>query len=292
MSDFLKGTGVALATPFNVDGTIDYQGVTALVDHCIEGGVEYLVVLGTTAESVTLSKEEKKKLTAHIIEVNNQRLPIVLGIGGNNTNAIISEIKEADLTGVDAILSVVPMYNKPTQKGIYQHYKEINDNTSLPILLYNVPSRTGTNMSAETTLQLAQLEHIVGIKEATSDFSQVLKIIKDKPKDFLVISGDDVLALPLVAAGGNGVISVIGQGFPKEFSEMIRLGLAGDTQNAFDILYGLLPVIDYAFEEGNPAGIKNILKAKNVCDDSVRLPLVSVSDSLSNKIKNFVKNYS
>ncbi|MFD2561771.1 4-hydroxy-tetrahydrodipicolinate synthase [Aquimarina rubra] len=290
MSAFLRGTGVALATPFNSDGSIDFEGVRSLVEFCISGGVEYLVVLGTTAESVTLSKEEKKKLAAHIAQVNNKRLPLVIGIGGNNTAAIIQEMKDTDVSDFDAILSVVPMYNRPTQEGIYQHYKTINDNASLPVLLYNVPSRTGTNMTAETTLRLAQLDKIVGIKEATGDFTQVLKILKSKPKDFLVISGDDALALPLVTAGGDGVISVVGQGFPKEFSEMIRLGLAGENKKSFDILYKLLPVLDYAFAEGNPAGIKNVLKQKNICNDHVRLPLVSVSQDLANKIEEFVKN--
>ncbi|WP_378172928.1 4-hydroxy-tetrahydrodipicolinate synthase [Aquimarina sp. SS2-1] len=290
MNAFLRGTGVALATPFNNDGSIDFEGVKSLVEFCIHGGVEYLVVLGTTAESVTLSKKEKKELVDHIVKVNNKRLPLVIGIGGNNTAAIIQEMKETDVSDFDAILSVVPMYNKPTQEGIYQHYKAINDNAPLPVLLYNVPSRTGVNMIAETTLRLAQLDKIIGIKEATGDFTQVLKIIKNKPKDFLVISGDDALALSLVTAGGDGVISVVGQGFPKEFSEMIRLGLAGENKKSFDILYRLLPVLDYAFEEGNPAGIKNILKHKNICGDHLRLPLVSASENLDAKIKEFVKN--
>lgn len=290
MSAFLKGTGVALATPFNNDGSIDYNGVESLVEYCINGGVEYLVVLGTTAESVTLSKEEKKELAQHIVKINNKRLPLVIGIGGNNTAAILQELKDTDTSDFDAILSVVPMYNKPTQEGIYQHYKMINDQSPLPVLLYNVPSRTGTNMTAETTLRLSKLDKIVGIKEATGDFTQVLRILKDKPKDFLVISGDDALALPLVAAGGDGVISVIGQGFPEEFSKMIRLGLSRNTKEAFDILYKLLPILDYAFEEGNPAGIKNILKKKGVCDDYLRLPLVPVSSDLAGKIEEFVKS--
>ncbi|WP_062060518.1 4-hydroxy-tetrahydrodipicolinate synthase [Aquimarina longa] len=291
MSEFLKGTGVALVTPFDKDGVIDYDGVTALVNFCIEGNIDYLVVLGTTAESVTLSKEEKKNLVAHIVKVNDKRLPIVIGIGGNNTAAVIEEIKEVNSSDFDAILSVVPMYNKPCQRGIYEHYKSINDNTELPIILYNVPSRTAINMTAETTLRLAQLDKIIGIKEAVGDFSQILKIIKDKPADFLMISGDDSLALPAVAAGGDGVISVIGQGFPVAFSEMIRLGLLGETKKAFDILYKLLPVIGYAFEEGNPAGIKNILKQKGVCEDAIRLPLVPISSDLETKIRGFVENY-
>ncbi|MHA7058981.1 4-hydroxy-tetrahydrodipicolinate synthase [Aquimarina sp. M1] len=289
MNAFLRGTGVALATPFNSNGSIDFEGLESLVEFCISGGVEYLVVLGTTAESVTLSKEEKKGLISHIVKVNNKRLPLVIGIGGNNTAAIVQEMKDTDVSDFDVILSVVPMYNRPTQEGIYQHYKEINDHAPLPILLYNVPSRTGTNMTAETTLRLAQLDRIVGVKEATGDFTQVLKILKNKPNDFFVISGDDALALPLVTAGGDGVISVVGQGFPKEFSEMIRLGLAGENKKSFNILYKLLPVLEYAFEEGNPAGIKNILKQKDICDDYVRLPLISVSQDLAAKIKDFIR---
>jgi len=291
MSSFLRGTGVALATPFNKDGSIDFEGVTSLVEFCIKGGVEYLVLLGTTAESVTLSKEEKKVLVDHIIEVNKGRLPLVIGIGGNNTSTIISEIKETDLSYFDAILSVVPMYNRPTQDGIYEHYKAINKMVPIPILLYNVPSRTGVNMTADTTLRLAQLENIIGIKEAVGDFTQVLKIIKDKPDDFLVISGDDALALPTVVAGGDGVISVVGQGFPREFSKLIRLGLESETQKAFSMLYKLLPVLDLAFEEGNPAGIKNILKQQGICEDHLRLPLVPVSKKLENKIKDFIEAF-
>ncbi|WP_103071465.1 4-hydroxy-tetrahydrodipicolinate synthase [Aquimarina sediminis] len=290
MSDFLRGTGVALVTPFNKDGSIDYKGVTSLVDFCIKGGVEYLVVLGTTAESATITKEEKKSLIAHIIEVNDKRLPLVIGVGGNDTAAIIDEIKEVSSLDFAAILSVVPMYNRPSQEGIFQHYKSINDITPLPVLLYNVPSRTATNMTAETTLRLAKLDNIIGIKEAVGDFTQVLRIIKDRPEGFLVISGDDALALPAVAAGGDGVISVIGQGFPEEFSEMIRLGLSGQTKKAFDTFYKLLPVLDYAFEEGNPAGIKNILKVKGVCEDNLRLPLIPVSQDLAKRIEEFVQN--
>jgi len=290
MSAFLRGTGVALATPFNSDGSIDFDGVGSLVEFCIDGGVEYLVVLGTTAESATLSKKEKKSLVEYIIKINNKRLPLVIGVGGNNTGAILQEMKEMDVSSFDAILSVVPMYNRPSQEGIFQHYKAINDEAPLPVLLYNVPSRTGVNMTADTTLRLSELDKIVGIKEATGDLTQVLKILKDKPKDFLVISGDDALALPAVAAGGDGVISVVGQGFPKEFSEMIRLGLSGETKKAFAILYKMLPVLEYAFEEGNPAGIKNVLKVKGICEDHLRLPLIPVSNKLADKIEEFVKN--
>ncbi|GAA3517559.1 4-hydroxy-tetrahydrodipicolinate synthase [Aquimarina addita] len=290
MSGFLRGTGVALATPFNDDGSIDYKGLTSLVEFCVQGKVEYLVVLGTTAESVTLTKKEKKEVVAHIVKINNKRLPLVIGIGGNNTSAILDEIKDTDVSDFAAILSVVPMYNKPSQEGIFQHYKVINDHSPLPVLLYNVPSRTGVNMTAETTLRLAELDKIVGVKEATGDFTQVLQILKDRPKDFLVISGDDALALPAVVAGGDGVISVVGQGFPIEFSEMIRLGLSRQVDQAYEILYSLLPVLEYAFAEGNPAGIKSILKSKSICNDTVRLPLVSVSDELQQKIQAYIQS--
>ncbi|KAA1247069.1 4-hydroxy-tetrahydrodipicolinate synthase [Aquimarina sp. RZ0] len=290
MSGFLRGTGVALATPFNKDGAIDFEGVTSLMEFCVNGKVEYLVVLGTTAESVTLTREEKKQLIAHIVKTNNKRLPLVIGVGGNNTAAVIEEIKEVDVSEFDAILSVTPMYNRPSQEGVYQHYKAINNEAPLPVLLYNVPSRTATNMTAETTLRLAQLDNIIGIKEATGDFTQVLKILKDRPKDFLVISGDDALALPAVVAGGDGVISVVGQGFPTEFSEMIRLGLAGEQKKAYEILFKLLPILEYAFEEGNPAGIKSVLKAKGICNDMLRLPLIRVSSGLEEKIKRFIQN--
>lgn len=291
MSGFLRGTGVALVTPFMQNGEVDYDGLSNVVESCIDGNIDYLVVLGTTAESVTLSKEEKKKILAHVVKVNNQRLPLVVGVGGNNTQAIIEEIRSTDLSEFSGILSVVPMYNKPTQEGIYQHYKMINNATPKPVLLYNVPSRTGVNMTAETTLRLAELDNIIGIKEAVGDFSQVLNIIKNRPPGFLVISGDDTLALSAVAAGGDGVISVIGQGFPEEFSEMITLGLNGETQKAFSVLYGLMSVIDYIFEEGNPAGIKSVLSTKGICEDHVRLPLVKASKSLSLKIKDFIEGY-
>ncbi len=290
MSSFLQGTGVALVTPFNKEGAVDYEGLTALITNCIEGDVAYIVVLGTTAESVTLSKEEKHKVAAHIVAVVDKRLPLVIGVGGNNTASIIEELQTINTSDYAAVLSVVPMYNKPTQEGIYQHYKMLNDQSPLPILLYNVPSRTGVNMQASTTIRLAALDNVIGIKEATSDFSQILTLLKETPDDFLVISGDDELALSTVLAGGDGVISVVGQGFPEAFSKMINLGLAGQSRVAFDILYDLLPAIGYAFEEGNPAGIKSILAEQGVCEPVVRLPLVAASKELTQKIKTFVAN--
>ena len=253
--------------------------------------MEYLVVLGTTGESVTLSKPEKKQVIDHIVKVNAKRLPLVLGVGGNNTAEVVKEASEVDTDNFAAILSVVPMYNKPSQEGIFQHYTAIANASKLPVLIYNVPGRTGVNMTAQTTLRLANHENIIGIKEATGDITQVLRILKDAPKDFLVISGDDMLALPLVTAGGDGVITVVGQGFPKDFSEMIRLGAQGKNKEAYDIHYKLIPVTEYAFDEGNPVGIKAILESQGICKSSVRYPLVEATSDLKSKIKTFVSEY-
>ncbi len=291
MSNFLVGTGVALVTPFTTNGAIDFDGLTNLVNYCIDGDVEYLVVLGTTGESVTLSKPEKKQVIDHIIKVNDNRLPLVLGVGGNNTAEVAKEASEVNTKAFKAILSVVPMYNKPSQEGVFQHYTTVANSASLPVLIYNVPGRTGINMTAATTLRLASHENIIGVKEATGDITQVLRILKDAPKDFLVISGDDMLALPLVTAGGHGVITVVGQGFPKDFSDMIRLGAQGNNKEAYDKHYKLVEVTEYAFDEGNPVGIKAILKAQNVCGSTVRLPLVNATDELQQKIDTFIKVY-
>ena len=291
MSNFLVGTGVALVTPFLNDGSVDFEGLTNLVNYCIDGNVEYLVVLGTTGESVTLSKPEKKQVIDHILKINDKRLPVVLGVGGNNTAEVVKEASEVDTDNFAAILSVVPMYNKPSQEGIFQRYTAIANASKLPVLIYNVPGRTGVNMTAQTTLRLANHENIIGIKEATGDITQVLRILKDAPEDFLVISGDDMLALPLVTAGGDGVITVVGQGFPQDFSEMIRFGAQGKNKEAYDIHYKLIPVTEYAFDEGNPVGIKAILEAQGICKSSVRYPLVEATSDLKSKIKNFVSEY-
>jgi len=287
MNHFLIGTGVALVTPFTTSGAIDFDGLTTLVNHNIEGGVEYLVVLGTTGESVTLTASEKKLVIDHIVKINAKRVPLVLGIGGNNTAEIADQASKVNTEDFQAILSVVPMYNKPSQEGIFKHYKAIAQNATLPVLIYNVPGRTGVNMTAETTLRLAELENIIGIKEATGDITQVLKILKGAPENFLVISGDDMLALPLVTAGGHGVITVVGQAYPKQFSEMIRLGLKSENKKAYDIHYSLVDITEYAFDEGNPVGIKAILSSLDVCGATVRLPLVEASEDLKQKIANF-----
>ena len=286
-----RGTGVALITPFNKDLSIDFDGLTRLIEHNIAQGTDYLVALGTTAESATLSFEEKKQVKQHVVSVNNGRLPLVLGLGGNNTAAIITELKtEGVLDGFDAILSVSPYYNRPTQEGIYAHYKAISEASPLPIIMYNVPSRTGSNMEAGTTLRLAKdFENIIAIKEAAGDMTQALRLLKDRPEGFLVISGDDMLALPMVSAGGDGVISVIGQGLVTSFSSMIRNGLEGAFAKAYQAHYQIMPSIDLIFEEGNPAGIKSLLTQINICQDHVRLPLVKASEDLKQRIEVYLK---
>lgn len=290
-SKFL-GTGVALVTPFKSDLSVDYDALKNIVEFNIENGVEYLVISGTTAESVTITKQEKEDITAAIIETNKGRVPLVLGIGGSNTAAIIEEIKSTDLSAIDAILSVSPYYTKPTQEGVYQHFKAISEACPIDILLYNVPGRTAKNIEPDTIIGLANdFDNIIGVKEAGNSTYQYLQLLKNKPEDFLVISGDDDLALGVTLAGGSGVISVIGQAFPKEFSEMIRLGLKGDAKSAYKFHYRLMDVIDYIFEENNPAGIKAVFEALNLCSSSVRLPLVPASDTLKTKISAFVKDF-
>jgi len=288
----LIGTGVALITPFNEDFSIDVKGLKNVVNYTIKNGVDYLVVLGTTAESVTLSKEEKTQVIDIIVETNKGRLPLVLGIGGNNTAAVVNEIKTTNLDDFTAILSVSPYYNKPSQEGIFQHFSAIAASTSKPIILYNVPSRTASNIQPETVFRLVKrYKNIVGIKEAAGDIVQAMKLINGTSAEFLVISGDDMLALPMVLAGGLGVISVIGGGYPKEFSKMIRLGLNHKNSEAYSIHYNLVNIIDYIFEEGNPAGIKALYTKKGLCGNLVRLPLVAVSDQLQHKIDLFVDEF-
>ncbi len=287
----LIGTGVALVTPFKKDFSVDIEALQRIVNFSIDGGVEYLVVMGTTAENATLTSEEKELVIKTVIDVNKGRLPLVLGVGGNNTMQIVEELKTRDFAPFEAILSVSPYYNKPTQEGIYQHFKAIAEASPVPVILYNVPGRTSSNMLPATVVRLANdFENVVAIKEAAGDMAQAMQIIKNAPKDFLVISGDDMLALPIVLAGGAGVISVIGQGFPKEFSEMIRLGLNKKAADAFKTHYFLSDSIDMIFEQGNPAGIKQIFQALGIADNTVRLPLVSVDDSLAERLNEFVKN--
>jgi 4-hydroxy-tetrahydrodipicolinate synthase len=286
----LIGTGVALVTPFKSDFSIDTAALTRIVNYVIDGGVEYLVVLGTTAENATLSAPEKEEVIATVIQANNGRLPLVLGVGGNNTMEVVAELQNRDLSAFAAILSVSPYYVKPTQEGIYQHFKAVAEASPLPVILYNVPGRTSSNMLPATVVRLANdFKNVVAIKEASGDLVQGLQLLKNKPKDFLVISGDDMTALSLVLAGGSGVISVIGQGFPASFSEMIRLGLNRKVDQAFQIQYALSDCIDLIFEQGNPAGIKHVFQSLGIAGNTVRLPLVAVDDSLTKRIDLFVQ---
>ena len=287
----LIGTGVALVTPFKKDFSIDIEALQRIVNFSIDGGVEYLVVMGTTAENATLTQSEKELVIKTVIDTNKGRLPLVLGVGGNNTLQIVEELKTRDFSAFEAILSVSPYYNKPTQEGIYQHFKAIAEASPIPVILYNVPGRTASNMLPSTVIRLANdFANVVAIKEAAGDMAQALQLLKNAPKDFLVISGDDMIALPIVLAGGAGVISVIGQGFPKEFSEMIRLGLNRKVNEAFKTQYFLSDCIDMIFEQGNPAGIKQVFQALGIADNTVRLPLVTVDDSLAERLNKFVKN--
>jgi 4-hydroxy-tetrahydrodipicolinate synthase len=286
----LIGTGVALVTPFKNDFSIDIDALRRIINFSIDGGVEYLVVMGTTAENAVLSTEEKELVIATVIEVNAGRLPLVLGVGGNNTLQVVEELRTRDFTAFAAILSVSPYYNKPSQEGIYQHFKAIAEASPIPVILYNVPGRTASNMLPSTVIRLANdFANVVAIKEAAGDLVQAMQLIKNKPKDFLVISGDDMIALPIVLAGGAGVISVIGQGFPKEFSEMIRLGLNKKADDAFKLHYMLSDSIDMIFEQGNPAGIKEVFALLGISENVVRLPLVTVNEDLSNRLLSFVK---
>ena len=285
-----SGTGIAIVTPFLADGGVDFQGLEKLLNHIIEGGVDYVVVLGTTGESVVLSSDEKIAVTNFVKEVVDGRKPLVLGIGGNSTYAVTDSFKTTYLSGYDAILSVSPYYNKPTQEGVYQHYKALSATSPLPIILYNVPGRTSSNITAETTLRLANdFDNIIAVKEASGDMGQIMKIIKNRPEGFLVISGDDGLTLPMIHMGADGVISVIGQAYPKEFSEMISLGLRGAVNEGNRLHYQLYDLLDPLYCDGNPAGIKAALKIMGICGDTVRLPLVNVSDETYRKLEQLIK---
>ncbi|MDT0539981.1 4-hydroxy-tetrahydrodipicolinate synthase [Croceitalea sp. P059] len=291
--DSFIGTGVALVTPFDSSGNVDVSSLTNLVEYQIANGIDYLVVLGTTAEAATLSTKEKNLVMKTVSLVNAGRLPLVVGHGGNNTHDLVQQFKEIDFLDYEAVLSVSPAYSKPTQEGIYQHFKALSLATPLPIIMYNVPSRTGSNMLPETTLRLANdFNNIIGIKEACGDMLQLDEILKHKNPDFHVISGDDFTALATVLAGGSGVISVLGQGLPKEFSKMIALGLRGDSEPAYEIHQTLLNGMHLIFEEGNPAGIKTVLQLLNIADNKVRLPLVKASEDLTKRIVTFMKTKS
>ncbi|MFO0322618.1 MAG: 4-hydroxy-tetrahydrodipicolinate synthase [Bacteroidota bacterium] len=280
------GTGVAIITPFTGKGEVDFPALTKLVEHLIKGRVEYIVVLGTTGETATLSKEEKELVIKHIIKINKKRIPLVLGVGGNNTAEIVQQLKKDDLSGFEAILSVSPYYNKPSQEGIYQHYKAIANASPLPIILYNVPGRTASNIAWDTTIRLAkEFKNIIAIKEASGNIEQCMKIIKHRPDNFLIISGDDNLTLPLIASGADGVISVIANAYPKDFSDMVRSALIHDFKTAQKLHYKLLEITEQIFADGNPGGIKFVLANNKIVQPYVRLPLVEPNDKVKNTLK-------
>ncbi len=289
MSSKFKGLGVAMVTPFTSTNAIDYKAVERLVEHLITGGVNYIVLLGTTAESVTLTETEKQELVSFVVKQNNKRVPLVVGMGGNNTTALISSMHKFNFAGIDGILSVTPYYNKPTQKGLELHYKAIAAETELPIILYNVPGRTGVNMTADTTLRLArEVKNIVAVKEASGNLNQQSYILRDRPNGFLVISGDDGLVLPQIAMGLDGVISVVGNALPRQFSSLVQLALAGNYNQAREIHYKLIEIIDNLFIEGNPGGVKAALNILGIIENNLRLPLAPVSDATFNKLKSLI----
>jgi len=285
-----KGTGVAIVTPFKNDSSIDFAALGRVINHVITGGVNYIVALGTTGESVTLTKDEKQAIIAYVIETIDNRVPLVVGIGGNNTQEVINSIRHSDLKGVDGILSVAPYYNKPTQKGLFQHFKAIATCSPLPIILYNVPGRTCSNISSDTCLELAhECENIIGVKEASGDMSQIMRIIKGKPENFALISGDDIMTIPVIALGGFGVISVLANAFPTQCSEIVSYSMKGNFKSAREMQFKMLEIIDLLFIEGNPSGVKAMLNIMNICQNSLRLPLVPVNRTTYTRIQKAVE---
>ena len=291
LRETLKGTGVALVTPFKKDKSIDFAALENLIDIQIAGGLDYLVTLGTTGESVVLSDQEKIEVYNCTVKKINGRVPLVIGIGGNDTAAVIKSFSKFDLTKVVAILSVTPYYNKPSQEGLYQHYIALADAAPKPILLYNVPGRTGRNMSAATTLRLSSHPNIAGIKEAGPEMAQIIAILKDRPADFLVVSGDDEIVMAQIACGADGVISVAANAFPKQFSDMIRFAMAGDYSKAKKLNDTMVEGYSYMYEENNPSGIKAYMFEQGVIENELRLPLVPVSAPLQQKIKNYLQRF-
>jgi len=290
LKEKFRGTGIAIVTPFNQDGTIDWDSFRNLINFWIDNKVEYLVVLGTTGESPTIHGEEKQQVFSFVNEVTAGRIPLVAGIGGNDTKEVLHDLKTFDLKGYDAILSVSPAYNKPNQEGIFQHYKMLDAHTPLPVLIYNVPGRTGQNVTAETQLRIAnECKNVFGTKEASGDFNQIMQIIKNRPKDFLVISGDDLVTLPIIACGGDGVISVVSNAYPKDYSEMVRLCLSGRYNEALPLHYKYVDIINSMFAEGSPAGVKAYLSEMKLCCNTGRLPVWPVSEKHLEKIKELMK---
>jgi len=281
-----KGTGVALVTPFLANNSIDFESYKKIINYQIDGGLDYLLVLGSTGEAITISEEEQKELIAFAVKVINGRVPIMLGLSNNDTNALVKRIQRTDFTGIDSVLSACPAYNKPSQQGIFEHFKAIAEVCPTPIFAYNVPSRTGKNIEVETIMKMAEeIPNIVGIKEASGNAEQIMNIIKKKPTDFLVLSGDDIMAMPFIALGCDGLISVIANAFPKETSDMVRFALQNDILNAKKMHYRLQKMIELIFAEGNPSGIKAVLNLQGLCRKNPRLPLTEVSDKLISQIK-------
>ena len=282
----LKGTGVAIVTPFKNDSSIDFAAFERVINHVIKGGVNYIVVMGTTGEVVTLTKDEKQALRSYVLEVVDNRVPVIIGIGGNNTQEVINSVRHTDLTNIDGILSVAPYYNKPNQRGLFQHFKAIATCSPIPVILYNVPGRTCSNISADTCLQLAhECENIVGIKEASGDMNQIMNILKRKPENFSLISGDDMMSIPIIAAGGTGVISVLANAYPLQCSELVSHSLKNNFKSAREIQFDFLELIELLFIEGNPSGVKAMLSLLNLCQNNLRLPLVPVSKTTYARIQ-------
>ena len=285
-----RGTGVAIVTPFKNDSSIDFAALGRVINHVINGGVNYMVVMGTTGESVTLTKDEKKALISYVVEVTDSRVPLVIGIGGNSTQEVINCIRHSNLTGVDGILSVAPYYNKPNQRGLLQHFKAIATSSPVPVILYNVPGRTCSNISSDTCIELAQeCENIVAVKEASGDMAQIMRIIRGKPDNFSVISGDDMMTIPIIASGGSGVISVLANAFPAATSELVSLSLKNNYKSAREIQLRYLEMIELLFIDGNPAGAKAILSIMNLCQNNLRLPLVPVNRTIYTRIQKAVE---
>lgn len=282
----LRGAGVAIVTPFKNDSSVDFNAFGNIINHVIEGGIDYIVILGTTGEASTLSRDEKHAVICFAKESINRRVPIVVGAGGNNTQEVTDFIRSSDLSDIDAILSVSPYYNKPGQRGIYLHYKTIAASSPLPVIIYNVPSRTGSNISSDTCIQLArECDNIIGVKEASGDMTQIMKILRDKPDNFLVISGDDMNALPVISAGGSGVISVLANAFPGPWTEMTMHALRTNFKAAREIQYKYIEMIELLFIDGSPAGVKAMLSIKGLCNNNLRLPLVPVSKTVMLRIQ-------
>lgn len=286
-----RGTGVAVITPFKNDSSIDFTAFGRVINHVIKGGVNYIVAMGTTGEASTLTSDEKHALVCYVKEAIDNRVPLVVGIGGNNTQEVVNSIRELDMEGVDAILSVAPYYNKPGQRGLFQHFKTIASCSPVPVIIYNVPGRTSCNISSDTCLELAnECENIIGIKEASGDLSQIMRIKKGKPENFHVISGDDALTIPIIAAGGSGVISVLANAYPSECSELVNHALRNNFKSSREIHFRFMEAIELLFADGNPSGIKAFMSLMNLCQNNLRLPLVPVSKNVFTRIQKFIES--